>query len=72
MSQGLHPRPSDAPMAETSLTPLETNALKWVLVCERLELDPDYTSALDLLRLITQSPAPVETMPNTLSANRSD
>ena len=35
---------------DTSLSPLENNALKWVLLCEKLKLEPHSTSALDVLR----------------------
>lgn len=42
-------------MPDSSLTPLENNALNWVLLCEKLGRDPHSTSALDILRLVEPS-----------------
>ncbi|WP_256973284.1 hypothetical protein [Rhodococcus sp. NCIMB 12038] len=42
-------------MADAALTPLENNALNWVVLCERLKLDPSSTSVLDVLRLVESS-----------------
>ncbi|MET3959907.1 hypothetical protein ABIE52_006842 [Rhodococcus sp. OAS809] len=41
--------------ADDSLTPLENNALNWVLLCQKLELDPHSTSVIDVLRLVKTS-----------------
>lgn len=40
---------------DAALTPLENNALNWVLLCQKLELDPHTTSVIDVLRLVKTS-----------------
>lgn len=40
---------------DTSLTPLASNALKWVLLCQKLKLEPHSTSAFDVLQLVKSS-----------------
>ncbi|MEW1881915.1 hypothetical protein AB0O58_19730 [Rhodococcus sp. NPDC080181] len=42
-------------MTASALTPLESNALNWVLLCESLRLDPVATSALDVIHAVSNA-----------------
>lgn len=50
-------------MAEDRLSPLETHALRWTLLCEQLGVDPQQTTPLDVVYLFRKQRAkddPVE------------